>query len=185
MHVLNIHERELPFPADQVGKLIDTLSSPEDALWPKELWPPMRFDRPLSVGAVGGHGPVGYEVEDYVPGISVRFRFRAPKGYDGFHEFRVIAVSSERAVLRHTIEMTAHGIAVLSWLLAIRPLHDALLEDSLALAEASLGLKPRVIPWSCRVRLLRRLLSRGKTRPQQAPIPFPSGARVDKSVISD
>ncbi len=169
MQVLNIHERELPLPADRVGRLIDTLSSPDDALWPKELWPPMRFDRPLSVGATGGHGPIRYEVENYVPGISVRFRFLAPKGYDGFHEFRVIAVSSEKTVLRHTIDMTVHGSAVLSWPLAIRPLHDELLEDALALAQASLGLKPRVIPWSWWVRVLRRLMSGGKARPQVAP----------------
>ena len=39
------------------GRLLDGLSAADDRLWPKDRWPAMRFDRPLKVGARGGHGP--------------------------------------------------------------------------------------------------------------------------------
>jgi hypothetical protein len=54
----------------------------------------------------------------------------------------------------------------LSWPLIYRPLHDALLEDSLARAQHSLGLSPEIRGWSFWTRLLRRLVSGGKAPPQ-------------------
>jgi len=169
MKVINVHERELPTSPARVGALLDSLSSPQDALWPAHSWPPMRFDRPLSVGARGGHGPVGYIVEAYAPGESIRFRFTAPKGFDGCHWFDVRATGPDGCVLRHTIEMTAHGRALLSWPLAIRFLHDALLEDALATAQASLGLPPLVRKWSAWVKVLRWLVAGGKSSAQVTP----------------
>jgi hypothetical protein len=74
-------------------------------------------------------------------------------------------------MLRHAIEMEVKGAALLSWALVIRPLHDALLEDALATARASLGMAPRMRPWSPWVRILRRVMSGGK--PQQQEIPTP------------
>jgi antitoxin (DNA-binding transcriptional repressor) of toxin-antitoxin stability system len=53
MQVRNVHERVFPAPPAQVGALIDTLASADDRLWPGDRWPPMRFDRALSVGARG------------------------------------------------------------------------------------------------------------------------------------
>src|SRR5688572_30624625 len=126
MKVLNIHERTFDFPADKVGALIDTLASPKDRLWPNGLWPRMEFDRPLGVGAVGGHGPIRYSVEEYRPGRSVKFRFSGPRGFDGYHGFFVVP-DGARTILRHTLEMTTHGPALVSWPLVFRPLHDALI----------------------------------------------------------
>jgi len=63
MKVLNIHERELSATYEQVGALIDSLSSQEDCLWPNHSWPCMKFDRPLGIEADGGHGPIGFFVE--------------------------------------------------------------------------------------------------------------------------
>jgi len=74
-------------------------------------------------------------------------------------------------VLRHTLEMTTHGLAVLSWPVIYRPMHDALIEDSLATAEASLGQSPRVQAWSPWVRFLRSIVSGGKGRAQVTPNP--------------
>lgn len=166
MHVLNIHQCELQATPEKVGMLIDSLSSPADALWPKQCWPPMQFDRPLSVGAVGGHGPIRYVVESYAPGQSIEFRFLAPKGFAGCHRFEIIAPTDCCCSLRHTIDMQIHGLACLKWLLVIRPLHDALLEDSFATAQTSLGLVPQTRKWSPRVKFLRFLLSKGKMRKQ-------------------
>jgi hypothetical protein len=129
----------------------------------------MEFDRPLSVGARGGHGPIRYFVEEYVPGESIKFRFTGPKGFDGFHGYQRIRTTADTAVLRHTLEMTTHGLAVLSWPVVYQPMHDALIEDSLATAEASLGQAPRIQPWSLWVRVLRWVVSRGKARAQVTP----------------
>jgi hypothetical protein len=169
MKVLNVHECELPATSEQIGVIVASLASPTDILWPSHSWPRMAFDRPLGVGAVGGHGPVRYFVAEYLPERSITFHFTGPKGFDGFHRFEIIAVSHGSTMLRHTLQMNTHGPAILSWPLIFRPLHDALLEDSFACAQASLGLVPQVRPWSRWVKGLRWLLSGGKTRPQVIP----------------
>jgi hypothetical protein len=166
MRVINIHERRIPRPASAAGDLVDSLGSDNEALWPRSMWPALRLDRPLGVGATGGHGPIRYAVEDYVPGQRVRFRFLRPRGFNGHHCFEVFPDGDVACVLRHTIAMETAGMALLSWPLAIRPLHDALIEDALALAQASLAIAPEVRPWSARVKALRWLLSGGKARAQ-------------------
>ena len=155
MRVLNVHERDLAAGPDQVGAVLATLASPDDVLWPTADWPAMRFDRPLAVGAVGGHGPIRYTVDAIEPGRAIRFRFTAPAGFDGTHAFDVRRASDGTSVLRHTIDMRVTGRAVLSWNLVFRPLHDALMEDCLTRAEAAVGQTPRPVPWSLWVQLLR------------------------------
>ncbi|MFA5265452.1 MAG: hypothetical protein WC378_16660 [Opitutaceae bacterium] len=170
MKVLNIHEREFRASPQQVGVLIDSLASPKDSLWPRHSWPPMKLDRPLGVGARGGHGPIRYFVEECMPGQAVRFRFTGPVGFDGVHSYQIVsAPGADRVLLRHTIDMTVHGRALLSWPLIFRPLHDALMEDSLATAEASLGHSPGMQPWSLWVRFLRWIISGSRTRKQRRP----------------
>ncbi|MBU0493779.1 MAG: SRPBCC family protein [Chloroflexi bacterium] len=164
MAVINIHERVLDAPAAQVGILIDGLASDADALWPHDQWPPMRFDRPLGVGAAGGHGPVRYVVESYEPGRSVRFRFTGPAGFLGHHRFEVEELGPAQAALRHVIEMRPAGTARLTWPLVFRPLHDALLEDALDRAETHVGGRPAARGWSPWVRALRWVLSRAQRR---------------------
>jgi hypothetical protein len=66
--ICNVHQRSLAVPVAEAGFLIDGLAGPDDRLWPSDRWPAMRFDRPLGVGARGGHGPVRYAVGAYVPG---------------------------------------------------------------------------------------------------------------------
>ena len=105
-----------------------------------------------------------------MPGESIKFRFTGPKGFDGFHGYEWVKTLEDTIVLRHTLEMTTRGLAVLSWPVVYRPLHDALIEDSLATAEASLGKAPHsptlVVVGS---RFLRRIVSRGKARAQVTP----------------
>jgi len=169
MKVLNIHERELKADYEQVAKLIDSLSSEDDLLWPNQCWPRMKFDRPLSIGAKGGHGPIGYVVEAYKPGQSIKFCFTRPKGFKGFHKFDVVKTKNQPVLLRHTIEMELKGSALLTWPLVIRPLHDALLEDVLSTAQASLGMTPRISPWSLWVKIIRWIMSGGKAQTQKMP----------------
>ncbi|MBC8424132.1 SRPBCC family protein, partial [bacterium] len=145
-------------PLAEVGALLDGLSGPHEALWPDDRWPPMRFDRPLQVGARGGHGPIRYDVGAYEPGRLVRFDFTAPRGFEGHHRFEVEEREPELTRLRHVLEMDARSAAALSWPLVFRPLHDALLENALDRAEISLGLEPAGARWSPWVRCLRWVL---------------------------
>ncbi|MFI6105407.1 SRPBCC family protein [Streptomyces sp. NPDC051310] len=161
MGVHNVHERLLPAKESEVGALIDTLASEGDLLWPRAPWPPMIFDRPLAVGASGGHGPVRYTVEAYASSQWVRFSFDGPRGFHGFHEYAVIPVGEGRTALRHTLSMNARGPARAGWPLLWRPLHDACLEDSLDRAERALtGTVARPARHSPYVRTLLRAMAR-------------------------
>ncbi len=165
MAVVNIHSRELPATAGEVGALIDSLAGDGDRLWPQDRWPPMRFDRPLGVGAVGGHGPVRYTVEEYQPGLWIRFRFSGPRGFDGFHEFTVHRGGNGSAELRHLLAIHARGPARLTWPLIFRRMHDACLEDCLDRAERAVtGTVRGPARWSPVVRVLRAVIERFGTR---------------------
>jgi hypothetical protein len=130
MRVRNVHRRAIGSPG-QLGALLDGLGSDADRLWPRDRWPRLRLDGPLRIGARGGHGPVRYQVELYEPSRRIRFRFERPRGFDGTHEFCVIADPEGSAQLVHVLEARMSGAARLSWSLMFCPLHDALIEDAL------------------------------------------------------
>ena len=164
MTVRNVHTRELSAPTASVTRLIDGLASDDDILWPHDQWPAMRFDRPLSVGAVGGHGPIRYTIEQYEPGHSIQFRFTKPVGFHGWHRFDLEEIDSGRAMLRHTIEMRLSAGAILQWHIAIRPLHDALMEDALDRAEFFVSGNSTERRWSPWVGFLRRMMKKKRKR---------------------
>lgn len=158
MPVRNLHIRCLP---DAPGALIDTLAGDTDRLWPHDAWPALRFDRPLGVGATGGHGPIRYHVIAHVPDRWVRFRFTAPRGFDGFHEFTTHEAADGSTELHHLLSMTVHGAARITWPAVWRPLHDALIEDSLDRAERHItGTVHSPTHWPWYVRLLRSIAAR-------------------------
>lgn len=161
--VINIHQRVLAASPAAVGQILDGLAGADDRLWPRR-WPAMRFDRPLGVGARGGHGPIRYHVEAHTRGSAVRFRFERPSGFNGYHEYALTAAPSGETLVRHSLVMTTSGTARITWPLFYRPLHDALIEDSLDQAEESLGLPAqRTRRWSRRVRVLRAIALRAST----------------------
>jgi hypothetical protein len=144
MKITNVHERAIP----NAGALIDTLASADDRVWPRADWPPLELDRPLSVGARGGHGPVRYHVVAYEPGKSLVFEFEKGDLSDGFigtHRFDVAG-----DIVTHTLDMDATIPAAFRWYTFVAPLHDALVEDALDRAE---GIKRH--RWSRWVRVLR------------------------------
>jgi hypothetical protein len=170
LRVRNVHERRMSAPRERVGELLDSLSGSEDRLWPFESWPPMRLRPSLRVGAVGGHGPIRYRVEDYEAGVRVTFGFTGPRGFHGTHRFEVVA-DADCTILRHRIDMRATGMGLLSWPLVFGPLHDALIEDCLDKAEG--GLKGETAPhlgWSRYVRILRAVvrLVQGRRRRRES-----------------
>lgn len=136
--VKNVHYRDIKTDLPTAGALIDSLASENDRLWPHERWPAMVLDMPLAVGARGGHSVILYEVEKYLPGRTVIFRFSSPAGLLGTHTFDVEEIKPGQIRLRHTINARLKGAERLGWPLAIRWLHDALLEDALDKAEADI-----------------------------------------------
>ena len=169
MKVKNKHKRTIPLSKDLVGKLLDSLASEQDKLWPSENWPRMYLDKGLALGSDGGHKPIKYEVIDYLPGEFIKFKFKAPKGFNGFHYFRVKEVSASHTEIEHVIEMKVKGKGVLTWYLAILHLHNALIRDLMAKAQASLELEPDIINWNLWVKILRWSMGGGKSSRQIKP----------------
>lgn len=159
MAVRNVHRRVLPVPPAQAEALLRSLASHEDKMWPGDRWWPQRFDGGLVPGAKGGHGPVRYKVESVSP-RSVVYRFPRRGWFRGTHRFDVLP-HPQGSELVHTLEGTLHGRGRLLWPLAVRWLHDALVEDVLDRAHKVSGAFPtdsaRHTPY---VRFLRRRVLR-------------------------
>jgi hypothetical protein len=158
MHMIhNVHQREFVTSQAQLGELLDRLAGRPDPVWPPR-WPPVLLDGPLAVGAGGGHGPIRYRVTSYQPGRRVLFEFQAPTPLAGSHDFEVLpGLYPGSAVLRHVLTGRAVDLAgSLAWVLVLRWLHDALLEDLLDRVGTAVGDPPECpARWSWWVRLCR------------------------------
>lgn len=175
--IRNVHVRTVQASAAAVGALLDRLSADDDPVFPVPAWEPMRFDRPLGVGATGGHGPVRYTVTAYEPGRRVRFDFTPPN--NGFHEMTVEPLDDERCRVRHVLEADLRGAKRIEWEAVVRPVHDSIVEELFDNIELlTTGTVARPIRWSPRVRLLNRLLW---DRP--VPVAVPEGARLVRTAV--
>jgi Protein of unknown function (DUF3995) len=128
----NVHVREIEAPVSVVGDILDTLGGPGDRVWANDIWvaEPVVFDRPLGVGADGGHGSIRYSVIEYEPGRRVVFRFSPNGGLSGTHGFKLEPVQPERTRITHFLEAETPR--------RMRPLlpiligwHDAMVETAL------------------------------------------------------
>ena len=156
MQVHNVHERFVPASPQDVGALLDTLGGVVDAVWPRDHWWPVEFDRPLGEGAVGGHSDIRYDVQTYEPGRRIVFRFDPACGLDGTHTFDV-QPRPGGALLRHDLTARALGSTRLLWPLVIRSVHDAVIEDAFDRVHERFVPGRQRTPWSPYVRLLRRM----------------------------
>ena len=155
MRIDSIHTRELLVPAEKLGELLDGLAGPDDKLWPIARWPhdSIELDRPLGVGARGGHGSMRYTVVAYEPGRLITFEFEPGSGLRGHHGLEIEPVGNGRARMRHVLDVEVDGIYRL-----LRPvflaMHDALVEDILDKAElATTGRLARPARWPRWLRL--------------------------------
>ena len=160
LQVLNIHSRSIAAPKKEVGELLKTLSTHKDKVWPKEKWPAMKFKNGIGVGSNGGHGPIKYSVEIYDPENIIQFRFSQPKGFNGIHKLEVSELNNKQTEIKHTIEMTTNGKGTAMWIVAIRPLHNALIEDAFDKIENSFSNENKTSKWNLWVKLLRRSLQK-------------------------
>lgn len=171
----NVHEREIDAPVERLAPLLDRLGGPDDELWPAPAWWPMSFDRPLGVGADGGHGGVRYRVSEHDRGRRVRFELHPGTGLDGYHELSVEAVGPARTRVRHLLVCRLRGVMRLVGPALLVPLHDAVLEDLLDNAErAATGTVTSPARWSAWVRFWQRITERVRPR---AALP-PDGATL-------
>lgn len=148
--IKNVHTRDLGVPA---GQFVERM--PE--LWPP-AWGKQEFDRPLGVGADGGHGPIRYHCTDYTPGESITFAF---SDGEGTH-----TLSASGTVVCH--ELIGHFSFAnrVRWALVIRWLHDACLEDLFDNFERAAGREPATpARWSLWVRLVRRTFRLNSRQP--------------------
>ncbi|WP_232541330.1 SRPBCC family protein [Nocardia bovistercoris] len=160
--IWNIHQRELPVSAQQAGALLDTVAEPGNPLWPADQWPALALDRPLQVGADGGHGTIRYACTAYEPGRTVEFTFAPSMPFAGAHTFEIIDRGEYGCVIRHLVVARAREPrGWLLWTFAIRWLHDAVIEELLDRAATAVGHPPaEPARWSPWVRMLRRSLDR-------------------------
>jgi hypothetical protein len=166
----NVQSRVIDAPAPALGALLDGLASPADKLWPARNWPPIRLDRGLTTGSKGGHGSIRYSMIEYEPGVRIRFAFDPTIGATGYHELRVEPVDAKRARLVHEMVCGLHGRMRLLWPLAIRWLHEALLQDLLDNAQlAATGRLGTPVRWSRWVRRLRSRSGRPSTVVEAKP----------------
>ncbi|WP_421877546.1 hypothetical protein [Marinoscillum sp.] len=120
----------------------------------------MLFKQGIKVGAQGGHGPIKYEVELYDPQEIIQFRFSKPNGFHGIHKFEIQTLTKTTTEIKHTIDMQTTGKGTLLWLLGIRSLHNALVEDGFDKLENIFQKPQKITKWNFWVRFLRKLLAR-------------------------
>ncbi|MFJ9848006.1 DUF2867 domain-containing protein [Streptomyces sp. NPDC101150] len=175
--VRDVHARTIAAPAETVGALMDRLGGDPDPVFPVPAWSPMRFDRPLGVGADGGHAFIRYRVSAYEPGRRIRFDFTP--GPSGFHEVTVLPLGPDGCRVEHVLE-NQHGLAQgLLWHIAIGAVHRTVVEELLDNIErAATGRVRHPVRRTPRVRLLNRLLW---DRPKA--VPLPAEARLARSAF--
>ncbi|MDN5861611.1 MAG: DUF2867 domain-containing protein, partial [Pseudonocardia sp.] len=122
---------------EEIGPLLARLGQPDDPLYPPG-WKPMRYDGDIAVGARGTHGVI----TAYEPGRLLEFTFPDGMGITGTHTFTITPVGPGRSRVRHTVDADAVPLAWLVWHTAIRPVHDAVLEELLDRLSAATGTPP-------------------------------------------
>ncbi len=165
LKVLNIHKRIIDQPKSKIVEILETLSTENDQLWPKEQWPAMKFKGGIQVGAKGGHGPIRYSVEKYDPNEIVQFRFSRPLGFNGIHKLELRELENQRTEVKHTIDMNTEGKGTWLWIFTVRSLHNALIEDGFDKLENHFSEVPKKTEWNRWVKILRRQLQKKKRRP--------------------
>lgn len=155
MKVFNQHNRTIHQPRKRISELIEKLASDDDEIWPYDTWSPMRFKDGLEVGSKGGHGIIRYTIIEYDPEYGIKFQFTSPKGFIGTHEFMLTQINDNTTEVSHVIDMKTIGLATLQWLVFIRWLHDALIEDALDNIENHFSENRKASRWSPWVRLWR------------------------------
>ncbi|WP_299526626.1 hypothetical protein [Winogradskyella sp.] len=168
MRVVNIHKRKIHQPKEKVSQLFNTLATKDDQIWPYENWPAIKFNNGIQIGSKGGHGRIRYTVIQLIEGEYMKFQFSKPKGFTGIHELKVNAVDSLNTEIIHEIRAKTSFKATILWVLVIRWLHDALIEDAFDKVENYFTNGQKATEHSSWVKLLREVYKRKSFRTKLA-----------------
>ena len=157
MEVLNIHKRIIEQPKIKVADLFETLATDNDKVWPSEQWPKMKFKEGVKEGSKGGHGPIRYTITKFIPKAYIQFEFTKPKGFNGYHQLEIKEFEMDKTEIKHTIKINTTGIGILTWALAVRWLHNALIEDAFDKVENQFSENHKRTAWSFWVKFLRKV----------------------------
>ncbi|WP_369992896.1 hypothetical protein [Winogradskyella sp.] len=160
MKAINVHTRKIEQPKEKVARLLRTLATENDLVWPYENWPAIRFKDGFNVGSKGGHGHIRYTVLDYKEGEYYKFQFTKPDGFVGTHELRINAIGNNSTEIRHIIGIKLSFRATLLWTFIIRWLHDALIEEAFDKVENYFSIDKKETAYSSWVKLLREFYKR-------------------------
>lgn len=130
MRVINSHKRIINQPKEKVSDLFKTLATTNDQIWPAKNWPAMCFKEGLKIGSRGGHGRIHYTIIAFEAGNHIKFKFTKPNGFNGTHELSIKAMSEHASEIHHLIKMNTTLKASFLWVVVIRWLHDALIEEA-------------------------------------------------------
>ncbi|MET0188064.1 MAG: DUF2867 domain-containing protein, partial [Pseudonocardia sediminis] len=120
------------------------------------------------------------------PGRLLECTFAPGTGLEGTHTFVVERLGDDACRLRHEIRARARGTGRILWPVAVRWLHDALIEDLFDRVERRLGTGPaRPARWSPWVRVLRRAVERPVVRAVAVPADGLLPAALDRVDASD
>nr|WP_321222663.1 hypothetical protein [uncultured Psychroserpens sp.] len=164
MKVINIHKRVINQPKHKVSHLFKSLTTSNDMIWPYKNWPAMRFKKGLEVGNKGGHGQIRYTITEFKEGNHIKFKFTKPHGFNGFHELRINSVGKNSSEIVHCIKMSTTFKASLMWLIVIRWLHNALIEDALINVENYFSEEKKKNKYNFWVKLLRAYYQRKRIK---------------------
>ncbi len=158
MNVINVHERTVNQPKARVSKLLETMATANDKIWPRENWPAIKFKDGLKIGSYGGHGPIKYKIIEYDLGNAIHFEFLKPSKFKGYHKFEIFDLEHSKTKVVHSLQMKTFGLGTLYWVFAIRWLHDALIEDAFNKIENEFSINMKMTKWGFWVKFLRLAL---------------------------
>lgn len=168
MRVINNHKRIIQQPIEKVSQLFKSLATTEDQIWPNKNWPAIRFKNGLVLGHKGGHGTIRYTIIAFEAGNHVQFQFTKPDGFNGTHELKIKAISEVTSEISHNITMNTTFKASLLWVLVIRGLHDALIEEAFDNVENYFSEEKKTPHYNLWVTLLRGYYKRNAFQTTQA-----------------
>ncbi len=158
--IRNEHLRVTDGDIGRAERLLATLGSPGDLLWPTGRWPAMELDHGLANGSAGGHGSVRYRVITSRQ-RSVVFEMARDSQLEGCHELACRPVGEHEVLWTHRLDLAPTLPAPV--MRVVLALHDGILEDLLDNAEARMaGREPTPRRLSPALRLTRRVYLAGE-----------------------
>ena len=164
-----MHRRKINQPKEDLGRLLKSLATIDDKIWPYEKWPAIRFQDGLQIGLNGGHGRIRYTVVAFKEGEHATFEFTKPDGFIGTHAFSIQGLSENTTEIIHEIKMRTSTLkATFFWLTILKWLHDALIEDAFDKLENHFSPEKKETKYSIWVTFLRHLYKRKSFKSQYA-----------------